>query len=81
MECENVVSGTIVAIGRDGAANIASATVRGAEGTDWEILFDPNREYDCSLVHVQEHKDSGTEVILPVERIDGQLVVTYFNHC
>ncbi|HZJ50352.1 MAG TPA: hypothetical protein VFF07_05750, partial [Actinomycetota bacterium] len=78
---ENQVSGTIVAIGRDGVGNIMSATVRGAEGTDWEVSFDPNRAYDCSLVHVQEHKDSKTEVILPVEKVDGQLVVTYFTHC
>ncbi len=78
---ENQVTGTIVTIGRDGAGNISTATIRGAEGTDWDVYFDPSRNYDCPLFHVQEHKDSNTEVILPVEKVDGQLVVTYFTHC
>jgi serine/threonine protein kinase len=78
---KNQVSGQITAIERDAVGTITNATVRGPEGKDWEIYFDPNREYDCSLVHIQEHKDSQTEVILPIEKVDGQRVVTYFTHC
>jgi len=78
---ENQVTGTIVAITRDGAGTIASATIRGPEGTDWEVYFDPSREYDCALLHIPEHKDGKTELILPVQKVDGQLVVTYFTHC
>jgi serine/threonine protein kinase len=80
VEGQNVVSGVIAAVGRDATNNITSATIQNSSGKETEIFFD-NRTYECPLFHIQEHKDTGTEVILPVERIDGQLVVTYFNHC
>jgi hypothetical protein len=82
VEGQNVVSGSIISVGRDATNNITSATVQGSSGKETEITFDDSAyDYECSLIHIQEHKDSGAEVILPVERIDGQLVVTYFNHC
>ena len=81
VEGQNVVSGSIVDVGRDAAGNITSATVRNSSGTETEITFDPDRIYDCPLFHVQEHKKTGDLVVVPVEKIDGKLVVTYFTHC
>jgi len=80
VEGQNVVSGSIVAVGRDATNTITSATIKGSSSTETEVLFD-DRSYDCPLLHVQQHKDDGALVVLPVERVDGQLVVTYFTHC
>ena len=83
IEGQNVVSGSIVAVGTDALGKVTSATVRNSSsGKETEIFFDNNSyDYECPLFHVQEHKVSGAEVILPVERVDGKLMVTYFNHC
>ncbi|CAN5446096.1 MAG: serine/threonine protein kinase [Actinomycetota bacterium] len=81
IEGQNVVSGTIVAIGSDAVGNVTSATVKGDNGKETKVLFDPSRNYDCGLSHVQEHKVGRTHLDLPVEDVDGQLVVTYFTHC
>ena len=81
VEGQNVVSGTIIAVGRDAANRITSATIEGSTGKETEVIFDSSRNYSCSLTHVVEHKDTAAPVVLPVEKVDGQLVVTYFTHC
>jgi len=82
VEGQNVVIGSIVAVGRDAASNITSATLRDRSDKETEISFDNSAyDYECSLEHLQAHKTTGAEVQLPVENVDGQLVVTYFNHC
>lgn len=81
VEGQNVVSGSIIAVGRDATGDVTSATVMGSTGKETEITFDPSREYECPLFHVPEHKETGDAVVVPVEKVDGQLVVTYFTHC
>jgi hypothetical protein len=80
VEGENLVTGAVVAIGRQGA-NITSATLRSDNGDQTELFFDPNVEYECQLTHLVEHQESGDLIAVPVERTGGRLVVTHFTHC
>ena len=78
---EDLVSGSVVAVDRDGARTVSSATLQASDGKETEIFFDPNVTYECALSHVIEHQESGTFITVPVERQGGQLTVTHFTHC
>jgi hypothetical protein len=77
---EKTVTGTVLRFEKEGP-EITSVYLKQADGTETEVYFDPNRNYECDPSHLVAHKDSGAPVTLPYEKRGNRLIATHFTHC
>lgn len=72
------VTGPVVKVDAKSLGDVESIEIKQGDET-FEILIDPEVDYDYNLGHISEHLSSGAPLTVGVEERDGELVATSIN--
>jgi hypothetical protein len=72
---QDEITGPVVKVDAKSLGEVTSIELKQGEET-FEILIDPEIDYDYNLGHISEHLSSGAPLRVEVEERDGELIAT-----